>query len=818
MSYIQAINIVICIVAIGLTKASKPLNYRPGGKRMLIYGIYQNCPDNNTSDTIDNITPQAADVCRKNVELIASKKMKINDAMINFYNDDFKESPTLKSPGHLDWNMSDIEYKSIQVCSLTDLAAGVVELLMAEDNFIELKYGKIKENMWHGKRIYVKGSTTRFPRTRILALLMYADEVLSSTAVHLLANSHYPIYHLDMDWTPPQVDTLNLQKDHVFTEISILNDILNDVNEKLERVLRKKESFYFTVLYFNSENYFYKAKYKQFRSYFEQQSEFCFVVYEIQNFEEYNATIEEIALDTENKLILTFGDPQKQFLFFNKAISQGLGNLSWIFQDVNLNSYYPYGIPKSIKVGIICNSDRLYDYINGLETFSSSSTLPSNSLVLGDGTDRRHDKYMGTQFLCKLKMISLIDTFLIGLWRLTSQTRYVFYHLFHKKFRTYNRPLFKKKPLYDIYIRRNRGRVTYSYRFYKIKRNRTCTIPICQIGHQLQSLYNDSYYGPRCIQCPNKYYKDDDGNTECKPCPRYTVSTIGRDSCYDPYREHYPSLDQWSTRIAVTMNGCGGIFSLFALCVFLYQQDTPLVRAMDFKISIFHLTSLSLTFIFTPYLYIMKPVTSVCIVRPLCVSILNNLSVAFVIAKSQRLLKIFKSKMMVLSEGEMRRYNAYVGTGIFIICAIGQAFLFLPASRIYPRAIDVRVYKEMIKYIYCNTEDYINIQFGYLILLQLFTSFQAFRCRSLPGPFNEAMSIVYSTLIVIATYTATFPIYYFQPLESMKANVHFISLSVANLIPMLILYGNRLFIVVFKRKKNSKNYVRNRLWRFSREA
>ena len=302
---------------------------------------------------------------------------------------------------------------------------------------------------------------------------------------------------------------------------------------------------------------------------------------------------------------------------------------------------------------------------------------------------------------------------------------------------------------------------------------------------------------------------------DCRPCPKYTISTTNRYSCYDPYKEVFPSLDQWSTRIASFMSCCGGMFSISAIAIFLHQQDTPYVRAMDFKISIFHLVSLSLTFTITPCLFIMKPVAIICIFRPLCISVLNNLNAAFVIAKSQRLLKIFKSKLTILSEGEMRRYNAYVGTGIFLICCIGQAFLFLPASKLNPRALENRIDEEMIRDVHCNTEDYINIQLIYLIMLQLFTTFQAFRCRSLPGPFNEAMSIVYSTLIVITTYSVTFPIYYFQHMESVKANVHFISLSVANLFPMLILYGNRLFIVVFKGKKNSKNYVRKRLWTFS---
>ena len=415
---------------------------------------------------------------------------------------------------------------------------------------------------------------------------------------------------------------------------------------------------------------------------------------------------------------------------------------------------------------------------------------------------------------------SRTDISLIGLggcFRLFNQIpkNDLFYSFFLKRFRNHVQNIYNESQFTMIESKWNGNFKTSAFSFRKEVLNSTCVIPICKIGAENRTFFNDSYYGKTCVQCLEDHYKSDIGNSKCKPCPKYTASTINRDSCYDTYKEIFPSLDQWSVHIALLINGSGGVFSLFAIGLFLYRQDTPLVRAMDLKLSILHLVSLLITFIITPWLFIGKPVKMICLVRPLYMSIMKNFSVAFVIAKSQRLLKIFKSKLTILSEGEMRRYNVYMGTGIFLICGIGQAFLFLPASKLKPTVIMERMDDESVKDLYCNTEDYINIQLGYLILLQLFTAFQAFRCRNLPGPFNEGMSIVYSTLLVIATYSVTFLIYYFQYMESMKSNVHFISLFVASLFPMLILYGNRLFIVVFKKSKNTKNYVRNRIWTFS---
>ena len=800
---IKMLKLLLLLLVMIISSSKSSLNYRPGGRKMLIYGLYQSCKDEDLSHVMKNIT-QEADVCRKSVEWIDFKKMEINDAIIKYHNFEFAN---FKFPDHLNWNMSDIEYKSLEFCSSQDLTNIVVNLLLNEENFIKLTFGKTPENMWNGIKIYLSDPANRYPDTRILAILLYAD-ILSSTAVHLLINSKFPIYHLKSGWMPPLVDSLNFKKDKIISEKP---NSLRFI-ETIERTLRRKKTNYFTILYFKGRNFIHEEKYKEYRLFLEQQSDFCFDAYEVDSSEKgVNTTINVIKLNERIKVVMTFGDSKKQFLFFNEAISQGVHKISWIFQDVNIvNKYFPHGMPSTTEAAFISNTVLLYDYINELDLFEKV-LIPDSSNA--DGYKKE------IVFLCKMKMVSLINGFISGLWKLIyRRTKYTWYELFHRKFREYTRKVFiGRTTMKSILIEKNRGKPSFSFRFSQIEQNTSCVVPICQVGHHLRSLYNHSYYGPNCVQCSNIYYKSEIGNTHCQPCPKYMISTTNRDSCYDPYKEIFPSLNQWSTLISLFINGCGGMFSLFAILIFLYQQDTPLVRAMDFKISILHLISLLLTFIVTPYLFIMKPVSIVCIVRPLCISVLNNLSVAFVIAKSHRLLSIFKSKLKVLSEGEMRRYNAYVGTGIFLICGIGQAFLLLPASKIKPEAKEIRMDKQMVRDIYCNTEDYINIQLGYLILLQLFTSFQAFKCRSLPGPFNEAMPIVYSTLIVIATYSVTFPIYYFQHIESMKANVHFISLSVANLFPMLILYGNRLYIVVFKRKKNSKNYVRKRIWTFSSE-
>ena len=816
-------------------------NYQPGGKKMIIYGIYQSCGENttslqpsstfrNTSQESDHvyISQRKANACGRSIKWIDKHKMEVNKAIMGFWKRHFKHDPSSEIhmfPKRLDWSLNDIEYKSLYICSPMDLEREAVNLLLDKDNFVKIRFGKVEENIWNNRRIYLNAkekrrhSHARFQHTRILGVLLYANDVLSTKAVQLLSSSQFPIYHLRSGWIKPEANSLHYKK-NIFTETYTYNKFYGIMTE----IFRKQQVYYFVMVFFKSDNFLYNKMYTIFRNQLERQPEFCFRVYEIQQLEEFDSVIRKIKSDARLRLVVTFGNPENQVIFFNEALSKGLQNLSWVFQDVRKDSNFIHSIPDTSKV-ITLLTNPFYLYRNTIieELLSKQSpNCPLNQLIKNCTKHIEEEDFEDIGLFCKLKITSLFNGYIFGLWR-ENNVEQIWYSLFQKRFKLHVQRVYVSNPFY--YLRRRRH-INGSYTIVRMKLrsypeeklNSTCFSPTCEKGFEIQTTFKDSYYGQHCIKCPDNHYNNESGNTTCRPCPRHTVSMTSRDSCYDPYKETFPSLDQWSVRIALFINASGGVFSSIAVLVFLYRRDTPLVRAMDLNISLQHLLSLLITFITTPYLFIGKPRQTICFLRPLLVSVLNNLSVAFVIAKSQRLLKIFISKMMILTECEMRRYNIFVGTGIFLICGIGQAFLLLPVSNIKIKVVEVRIDKEMIRDVHCNTEDYINIQLVYLIVLQLFTAFQAFRCRSLPGPFNEAMSIVYSTLIVIATYSATFPIYYFQHTESTKANVHFLSLSVANIFSMLILYGNRLFIVVFKRKKNSKNYVRRQIWSFSSDT
>ena len=829
---VMKILIFLFVVAFGdktHQQEEKHYRFRPGGQKMIILGLFQNCPSNTNdketrgSSTLNEDIQIQAQVCQESVEHMVSRKNVINKALNEFHQNTDRMTDDLTFPEHPNWSLQDIEYRTLSpICTQEDLDHTALDLLLNKEYYIELDTYNSSKNLWNEQMIYFKSSfsSVHISKTRILAILVFADNEFSNKLTQSLANTQFPIYHLKIGWRRPLPLAESFKKySYAFSEFFLFDYVY----EQEIAIVRWKKANYFAVVFLESGVYMQDALYKRFFSLLQKQSEFCFKHFEVLLQQPLNNAIVtnnqiliEIKSDPTIKLILTFGDPKRQVNFFNEALAQGLRNLTWIFQDVDEKLDFVHGIPLSTKVATYQkNPIILFNYIDEKDFFQ----MNSSTFMLQKDYSASPSDLNQVEYLCKQKAVSLFNGYVFGVWQETESRSRIWYDFFHQRFRLHVRPVYaSKKPFYAMAQRspNHQVKTQWPFSFKREALNTKYKNANCAAGYEMNVTLKDTFYGQNCMRCSENFYKNVQGNGSCIKCPIYTSSNANRDACFDTYNWNFPNLKQLYVLMALLLNFAGELFCLFAIATLLYKRNTPMIRAMDFKVTLFHIMTLSINFLVMPWLYIERPNKTVCILRPLFVSVLNNLSLAFVIIKSQRLLRIFKAKLTIFSEGELRRYNFYTGTSVFFICAVGQTFLFLPASKITPMAITVRVHKEMIKDVYCNTEEFVNIQLGYSMVLQLFTAFQAFKCRSLPGPFNEAMSIVYSTFVVIVTYSVTFPIYYFlQRIPSRQSNVHFVSLSVTSFFSMLILYGHRLFVVVFKSSKNTKEYIRSQMWTFS---
>ena len=97
-----------------------------------------------------------------------------------------------------------------------------------------------------------------------------------------------------------------------------------------------------------------------------------------------------------------------------------------------------------------------------------------------------------------------------------------------------------------------------------------------------------------------------------------------------------------------------------------------------------------------------------------------------------------------------------------------------------------------------------------LIIIQLCSFIQAFRCRKLPSHLSEAINIVYGSFIVTVSLCVMFPIYFYQKNDENGELVQALVLSGNNLILLLFMYGKKIYIILFCPQKNTKKYFRGK--------
>ena len=135
-----------------------------------------------------------------------------------------------------------------------------------------------------------------------------------------------------------------------------------------------------------------------------------------------------------------------------------------------------------------------------------------------------------------------------------------------------------------------------------------------------------------------------------------------------------------------------------------------------------------------------------------------------------------------------------------------------------PRVEHILNHNEKERLFFCNTSHHTTLLFIIFIVYQLLCLIQAFRGRYLPGPMNNAMSLVYGTMITTMTFAISFPITYFQDVFE-RDFIQCVIVLFNGIVVLLFLYGKPCFIIILKPHKNTRSYFnQKRLSEMSQQA
>ena len=363
-----------------------------------------------------------------------------------------------------------------------------------------------------------------------------------------------------------------------------------------------------------------------------------------------------------------------------------MDSLHWVMQDVD-KFHFHKPIPEQTKVGSYTTKrNAIYNYLSLMPFLQNipKSTFEEN------GSEE-------AVYMCRWKLVSMYIAYVLGMWKETANKPFVWFEFFQKRFRVHVNG-FSRKSLFTILPGADGTMMrSFGLQFRRGIPPSNCFKPtVCPVGQEARFDFLGNYHRWLCLQCPEGYYRNSNtnANVTCEKCQRFTVSSEDKTHCVNEYKLNYSSYQRWTNLLCLIIYISGAVLAIFTIAVFTYYRTTPLIRAIDFGITICHLVIFCLCFVCYPQLFIGRPTTVTCYLRPILVTLLNTLSACILIVKSNRVLQVFQSKR-TMSEGQVKRNRLYQALLVLILVGVGEFIVYIAILMKTPLVITKRDISEL---------------------------------------------------------------------------------------------------------------------------
>ena len=764
---------------------------RPGDEPLLSIALFQICTFEKET-TENNIN---SDTCKKAID--GAYENKENFWQQTLEKGDFQLNNLIRP--------EDIDLKSFVFCTLEEGLRIVSDLKLNHSFHVSDKYQS--KPRWNKKLLRDWGQLSK-----IVHVMVYASTEASQLFQYLFYEEEYVVSFLNQNFNVlSSLENKNLAANH---------DII-DTNAKFlyyrigmdgKTLHGSNPLYYLGIVYCTNSSQIYQLEFETLyygyimKGY--KKNHISHVMYQLDtsNVSDIDHVISSIDSDQELKFVIVIGDPEKQTKFFLRYGYRPTVLRTWVSYDFDMTTQKDY-------------RDFVYFNFFNFEMFGDKFIENSVPSVLEQFL---HDSVVA-HYCYKSYFAQILRIFNIITVRSAMN---IFQFMSFGSFRLSNRRKLHiaENGLRQVKVVFHGADLTFEYRIFQgsqLEHNHWVQIPtLCDEGYELyfgdtthQNSNWTASFGWGCRPCSTNYFKSKEmlGNSSCLECPQMTISSEDRTFCFNPYQKSYISFQRPISKISLTLCSFGFLSALSIMIIFATFKDTPIVKAADFGSTMVHLSSHLLLFSILPYAFLGEPTNLRCFSRPLIVLLLCICPSTIIFAKLQKLLSAFNSKTVVSNSGR-RRSSLYRFSFIAIILLIDSCMLLWTITIRRPRlwiSYDHTHYEiEMT----CTSGLHTNVQIAMLIIQQTFTAIQAFKGRNLPDTFNVTMSITYSTLAVTFAYVVTFPLFYLQRDPEVRQTVHLVLIAIAQTLSLLIFYGSRVFVILFRKERNTQSSFRREMF------
>lgn len=289
-------------------------------------------------------------------------------------------------------------------------------------------------------------------------------------------------------------------------------------------------------------------------------------------------------------------------------------------------------------------------------------------------------------------------------------------------------------------------------------------------------------------------------------------SPKGSSSCIPKELLFFSWWDVFAVVLLAT-SALGIILTLLVSALFLYQRDTPVVKAAGGPLSQVILFSLVASYV-SAILFVGRPNILQCKARQVLFGISFTLCVSCILVKTLQILLAFQFNPAL--QGILRKlYQPYV---IIIVCVALETVICVCWLVLQGPFIDIdRQERTLLEY--CHEGSYLafGVMLGYIAILAFVCFICAFKGRKLPHHYNEAKFITFSMLLYLISWLLFVPVYVNTPGVYLAA-VEMVAILISNYGILSCHFFPKCYVIFFKKEQNTKSVFRKNVYEYSNKT
>ncbi|XP_063785763.1 extracellular calcium-sensing receptor-like [Pseudophryne corroboree] len=305
-----------------------------------------------------------------------------------------------------------------------------------------------------------------------------------------------------------------------------------------------------------------------------------------------------------------------------------------------------------------------------------------------------------------------------------------------------------------------------------------------------------------CIQCLQGEISNQTDSLNCIRCPWDQWPNLKRSRCLPKSMEFLSYEDALGGTLAA-VSIISSLIPALILSLFLFNRQTPIVKANNYSLSCLLLMSLCLCFLCS-LVFVGYPNHQMCLLRQVLFGLAFTLCISSILAKTILVVLAF---MATRPGSNVRRWmSPQVSYMIIITCFLLQFILCITwLSTASPVPQYNTLTKPGIIIAECNEGSPIAFwtMLGYLFLLATISFIVAFLARNLPDRFNEAQFITFSMLAFLSVWVS-FILASLSAQGKYTVAMEIFAILASSWALVICMFLPKCFIIVFRPDQNSQ--------------